>query len=370
MHIPALDGVRGVAILAVFALHYGGGRQSSNMFVHTIGLAVQAGWSGVILFFILSGFLITGILWNSKGNPGWWKNFYIRRLLRIAPLYYLALLIVICGAFWAGNGHFALAHIWVYALYLQNIPPWSRGTTNYGSPFLLSHFWSLAVEEQFYLLWPLLVRRARTIRQVEVLCALLFVGSLLFRLYGIREGMPPGTLVDLLPARMGELALGGFLAMAYMEDWWSILERMAMWVAPVSLVAFALLGVAQRDAGLTSPSEAFSGVALASLFWGSFVVLALGEGYVSRTMSMRWLGWVGSISYGIYVYHVLLAGVFAQAAARIVLQPHSSAAAAVRAALAIAVVFPLSWASYRFFELPIMRLRRSPTKRPIMNRAS
>jgi peptidoglycan/LPS O-acetylase OafA/YrhL len=357
-HIPALDGVRGVAILLVFAFHFGGGVQSSNRFIHFTGLAVQAGWSGVTLFFILSGFLITGILWNSKGSEGWWKNFYIRRLLRISPLYYLSLLIVVCGAFWEGNGRLALAHIWVYALYLQNIPPFSVATINLGSPFLLFHFWSLAVEEQFYLLWPLLLVKARSTRQVQGLCGILFAGSLFFRLYGVHAGMPLGELAVLLPARMGELALGGFLAMAYLGAEWKILERLAIWVAAASFTGFILLAIALHTSVLVTSEELVLGVALASIFWAAFIVLALGGKSVSRAMSVGWLRWVGKISYGVYVYHVLLSELIRDLADKIAPHADRTQAAAMHGVIAVIVVFPLAWASFRFFESPIMQLKK------------
>src|SRR5579862_4256705 len=97
-HFPALDGLRGVAILTVFLLHYGGGAQSSNPLLSAAGELIKAGWSGVTLFFVLSGFLISGILWDARHTQGWWRNFYMRRTLRIFPLYYGALLLVLLTA--------------------------------------------------------------------------------------------------------------------------------------------------------------------------------------------------------------------------------------------------------------------------------
>src|ERR1700691_6305962 len=84
---PALDGLRGLAVLMVFVFHYGGGLQSSHLALRMLGYVTQAGWTGVVLFFALSGFLITGSLWDSLGSRHLLRNFYVRRALRILPLY-------------------------------------------------------------------------------------------------------------------------------------------------------------------------------------------------------------------------------------------------------------------------------------------
>ena len=100
-HIPALDGLRGFAVLIVFIYHYGyaGGAQTSNPFLRLIGTCNTAGWCGVPLFFLLSGFLISGILWDDRDHPNWWRRFYLRRTLRIFPLYYASLILVLLSAF-------------------------------------------------------------------------------------------------------------------------------------------------------------------------------------------------------------------------------------------------------------------------------
>ena len=87
-HYVELDGIRGIAVIAVFLFHYGRGSHSSNLLLRGSAKVVQFGWVGVSLFFVLSGFLITGILWDSRENRGWWRTFYARRSLRIFPLYY------------------------------------------------------------------------------------------------------------------------------------------------------------------------------------------------------------------------------------------------------------------------------------------
>jgi peptidoglycan/LPS O-acetylase OafA/YrhL len=102
-----LDGLRGLAVLVVFFYHFGGGTKSSFGPLRILASINLAGWSGVTLFFILSGFLITGILWDSRGADHWWRNFYARRTLRIFPLYYAALSLVLAAAALAGTFHAA-----------------------------------------------------------------------------------------------------------------------------------------------------------------------------------------------------------------------------------------------------------------------
>ena len=107
---PALDGLRGIAVLMVFLFHYGGGLKSPHLAVRLLGYLTAAGWTGVVLFFTLSGFLITGSLWDSRGNPHWFRNFYARRFLRIFPLYYTALVLSAIGLFVAWH-NLHLLHI-------------------------------------------------------------------------------------------------------------------------------------------------------------------------------------------------------------------------------------------------------------------
>src|SRR5690625_4685275 len=148
-YVKELDGVRGVAILLVILFH---------CFPSPL---TGLGWIGVDLFFVLSGFLITGILIDSKGNKRYYSNFIGRRILRIFPLYYLVLFIMlfllplIGRGFSSGSNYsFYLRHQGWFWSYLQN---WLFSFHGFPKNLILSHFWSLGVEEQFYLVWPFLV---------------------------------------------------------------------------------------------------------------------------------------------------------------------------------------------------------------------
>src|SRR5437868_4964541 len=130
--MPALDGLRGIAIVLVLMHQF-----DLITSPHAIDVAFDAGWIGVQLFFVLSGFLITGGLLDTRDQHGYFRGFFVRRVLRIFPLYYAALVATLI----AGN-----TSIWLWT-YLSNFRPHPA----------LPHFWSLAVEEQFYLVWPFVV---------------------------------------------------------------------------------------------------------------------------------------------------------------------------------------------------------------------
>ena len=197
-HIPALDGIRGAAAAAVFIYHYGGGARSSNPAFRLSGQAVHLGWVGVSLFFVLSGFLISGILLDSFERPGWWKTFYIRRTLRIFPLYYTALLGGMLVHLLLRVPWSSIAPVWPFFFYLQDIPGLVRFELL--SPlFVLGHFWSLAVEEQFYLFWPFLLLLASRRGRVRRLCLGVCLLSLIFRI-SCFAFTPTGNGQDILSA--------------------------------------------------------------------------------------------------------------------------------------------------------------------------
>jgi len=128
-HFPQLDGLRGLAVTLVVLFHYAGGATSRQPVLRLIGEANKLGWSGVTLFFVLSGFLITGILQDTRGHKHWWRNFYLRRVLRIFPLYYLSLLVAAIIGIWIYPTPLATHSVLVLAGYMQNVPGIALNTT-------------------------------------------------------------------------------------------------------------------------------------------------------------------------------------------------------------------------------------------------
>jgi peptidoglycan/LPS O-acetylase OafA/YrhL len=141
--LPSLDGVRGVAILAVFAYHYLGGlgRNTSSAGLHALGWFTGLGWIGVDLFFVLSGFLITGILIDTQGQPEYYRTFYIRRVLRIFPIYYLFVLVFAVLTLFSGC-HLSWTHLSLL-VYLGYPAALIWPSVVQACPVAITHLWSL-----------------------------------------------------------------------------------------------------------------------------------------------------------------------------------------------------------------------------------
>src|SRR4051812_42732359 len=216
-HIPALDGLRGLAIILVLLFHFtpeGIGATSAEKVLRSVA---SLGWCGVDLFFVLSGFLITGILYDAKGSPHFFRDFYMRRVLRIFPLYYGVLFLVFIVVpllhplTRASDQQFIHNQHWLW-LYMANIPqaltnawPLKTGWVN------LNHFWSLAIEEHFYLIWPALVflLQRRTLMRI---CTACIITALILRCLTYFLWNDTAAYV-LTPCRMDELAMGALVAL-------------------------------------------------------------------------------------------------------------------------------------------------------------
>jgi peptidoglycan/LPS O-acetylase OafA/YrhL len=243
---PRLDGLRGLAILLVMlyhTTHYGLARSVADRAL-TIGPSV--GWSGVDLFFVLSGFLITGILLGAKDSPTYYRSFYARRILRIFPLYYATLVFFLLivpriplfaqiDYFW--NPGSPREQIW-YWLYLSNVQTALTGAWHHQT---LDITWSLAIEEHFYLVWPFVVRRAGERRLLQI-CAGTIVAALALRIALVAGGASPLAAYTLTPCRLDTLATGAAIAiLARRPGGLTALARIARVALPAALVAFVAI---------------------------------------------------------------------------------------------------------------------------------
>lgn len=311
-HLPALDGVRGIAITLVlfyhFAIYSGFQTGSAGTVDRAVFKVLSMGWSGVDLFFVLSGFLITGILYETRSDGGYFRNFYMRRFLRVFPLYYgtlFAYFFIVPHLMWMGDQFAAVRaeQLWLWT-YLINI---KMAISGWPAQPDLGHFWSLAIEEQFYIVWPLVVflTTRKTLIRVCLLCIVLALGLRLgFYLWAPANIVAPYVLT---PTRIDALAIGGLLAMwARGPEGLSALSR---WTLPGIVVPGILLGAIfvrhGRLAYVDAPMRTVGYTIIAAFFGG---ILALSvvqppEGGWGRFFAHPALRFMGKYSYGLYVIH-------------------------------------------------------------------
>ena len=359
-HFPALDGLRGFALLYVFLAHYGGGKHGSYRVVRAIGFVCDAGWTGVTLFFLLSGFLITGLLWDAKGERHWARNFYLRRALRIWPLYYGTLLALFLWPLFDPryDFHSVGSAVLIHAAYLQNVPVYNWKWKQVPLPFWLEHYWTLAVEEQFYLLWPVLLWCAKTRRQALILCLSTVVFSVLFSVYNLTLPNPPGMWRS-LPVHGGELGLGAGLALAFRSRYWLQVKRAAQVFGVVGIVAFVagMASLPQRESIFRF--GATDGLAAATLAYAGLLVSVLEPGPWQRLGSVRPLRWLGGISFGAYVFHLLPVTGYNELVHWMTgRQDGDFIFDLTRIAVVALITLGVAWVSFHYYERPFLKLKQ------------
>lgn len=361
-HKPELDGIRGIAIIAVMLSHGGPLIHRGGMISKLFVSAMIPGWSGVELFFTLSGFLITGILLRTKHAENFFSSFYMRRILRISPIYYLTLTVILIlaahSSWWNSMLPAAERTRVSYYFYLQNWPiAWPHGIELRAN--VIGHFWSLAVEEQFYLIWPLLVLLLPETGLLW-LCSVLLALAIPFRvLFFHRIGGDYG-FIHLLPTRIDGLLVGSICA---------LLSRRNGRI-PVRLVYSALAtggGIIGYIAvfhhhelvGTYRYMETIGYTGFALLSGGLIGLSQYPRPMLLKILRMRWLTETGKYSYGIYVYHIPIYAVFDHmVATRLGLPlPAPIHLALPYVALMIACSFLVAKISYDLFESKILALK-------------
>jgi peptidoglycan/LPS O-acetylase OafA/YrhL len=335
--IPQLDAVRGLAVLLVL-LH------NTDQYPSLHLQAISAnGWMGVDLFFVLSGLLITGILLDTKQSEGYFRNFYARRCLRIWPLYYSALLFmfVIVPLLRPSDAHTVFearsAPWWSYPIFLQNFLV--RTPTN--ATGLLGVTWSLAIEEQFYLVWPLVVRFCSE-NQLRKIALTIICLSPILRFYLSRHQV---DIYSNTFCRLDGLMAGALLALTLRSTNFSPAKFVtSAWAVFLASAPLALVLEVFHARWIV-----FSLVALASV---SFVYLALfsAQRWVQAILTNRFLVYTGTISYGIY----LLEKIPLDAVKAFHLDQHQFLALP----FTIAATYGMATLSWNLLEKPFLRLKR------------
>jgi peptidoglycan/LPS O-acetylase OafA/YrhL len=301
--IPELDGVRGIAILLVLLFHFQATRPP--WIPKALTYPMLLGWSGVDLFFVLSGFLITRILIETRASPNYFSAFYARRALRILPLYLVAVFL----AFRVGLPLAERAGIPSDSG--ARLEPWfwlhvSNWKSAFGQDFKpLSHFWSLAIEEQFYAVWPLLVLLVPP-RRLPIACGTVALASAGARIAAGVAGAPPEALHRLTIFRLDALAIGGLTASLFVDPEWrrGLRSRIGILAAATGMALVALL---VQGRGAVSPTMTRFGYTVFAMLYACLVFAAADRaGSPSRlaaALRSPLPRAFGKYSYAIYVFH-------------------------------------------------------------------
>jgi peptidoglycan/LPS O-acetylase OafA/YrhL len=358
-----------MAILLVMISHFASPMNANGKVGYMVRRLVDAGWTGVDLFFVLSGFLITGILFEAKSKGYFFRNFYARRTLRIFPLYYGVLLlglVILPFLFDTAVEPGRQGWLWLYGTNIYTLINGHSFEITNGLHLQFGHFWSLAVEEHFYLIWPLIVWSLGR-RSLMVVCGLVMVLALGLRIVLVQHGTSPDILYQVTFLRIDSLAAGGLVALLARGPRMTgqTLWRLGLWSMIVGLIGLAIVWWNVRSLargygwtqtlGYSSAAVLFAGAISASVARPMSPMLAP----ILGNAALRGLGKYG---YGLYVFHFLLLYWFN----RLVPMPTAPfgwnrefvAGTTLHLAICFAGSFAVAWASYQFYEKQFLKLKQ------------
>lgn len=372
IHFASLDGVRGVAILLVIIYHFSSSLSVLGFANPVLGL-FRVGWCGVDVFFALSGFLITGVLLDTKSSPDYFRNFYARRVLRIFPLYYGSLVVVLllrlvlpdAGVWGSHESLLSPGSLLWPGLYLENFAIFLQGASVTG---VTTHYWSLAVEEHFYLIWPLLIWLG-TRRQIMFLAIAVVMFSLLLRTLLYLHRMDPDLVFGLTPLRMDGLVIGAIASLAIRgrSGMDVVVRRAGVAFVAAGVLLLGLL-VLRHTTHQTDPVMWIFAYPLVAVATAAGLLVGMGRRPVRYFLSLRPLRWFGKYSFGLYVWHPIIGMILLHSRVALVSPASGKSAVLLAALIALALDLLVAWLSFNFWEKRFLDLKRyfaSGTPKPI-----
>jgi peptidoglycan/LPS O-acetylase OafA/YrhL len=364
--IPELDGLRGFAVLLVVSIHYLHD-PAANLpaWQHRLQSFFGLGWTGVDLFFVLSGFLIVGILLDVRESSSYFKTFYTRRLFRIVPIYYAwialyVLLVWIGGSFFPrllqADMHPAIGWaVWRHFLFLQNFRAMDYALL---AGYWFGPMWSLAVEEQFYLIAPFVVRLLSRRWLTFFLFGVVVAAPCLRGLLYLFSSHPQWPAYVWMPCRADSLAIGALGAVGWSDPAFrkqlSARRGMLYFVFAGLLIGMAVLGIWFPNPRTVLTQTA--GYTWVALFYLSLLFLVLVDtgGPIARLSRMRWLRACGQISYCVYLIHAAILFLCLELLTK---GPASGlqSRSALAVVAALAITFGVAKASWILFERPLLQ---------------
>lgn len=361
--IPGLDGLRAVAFILVFLCH-------------TNYLAV--GWVGVMLFFVLSGFLITGILVDMKENlptKAYFIKFYGRRFLRIFPLYYFYLFLMLGLAFWLYSIGYRpnrmLEYFQQVPYALSYIYDFFCASAWYKDSIFITHFWSLSVEEQFYIFWPLLILFTPKTAYKKLFIGAIIAGPI-FRMglsymfnqhtFAFLNSSPASGIYSLPFSHLDAFGFGAFISQYRIPK-----ARQQFWIllAALPVIGFVTQYLATGDFGLpgglgfpfplANGYKQIWGYSLLNYFFAITIYAVAREGLFNRFLELSWMKYLGKISYGLYVYHYFL--IFFASRNQDLITLSFDQAQFVTAVVSFAATILVAGFSFKYIERPILGLK-------------
>ena len=361
----SLDGVRGIAILQVFVYHFLAvpARLSNSYFSRVLFSFTQFTWTGVDLFFVLSGFLIGGILISARDSERYFSTFYFRRACRILPIY---VLIVGSMAVWMLSHSEAPAWLgrpmpWIaYVTFTQNF--WMAHRSWESWNVFLAVTWSLAIEEQFYLLLPATIRLTPRRDLTKLVLGIILATPILRSVLLLTHHLPGTASYVLLYCRTDALMLGVLAALLVRNERCMREIRNRRWMLPAAflLSTIPLFVMAWKHFGVGGTAMTTLGYSCFAVFYFLFLMNAVSfeNGIVATVCRNRFLTWTGLLAYGLYLLHLGVFGAVTHLAfSSPPLYPSPKYFGAV--ALVTMMTFFLAWLSWILIESRFMQLGHS-----------